>query len=103
MDPNDNLECCSLNKELPFCRFCWVNETTVKNPLLSSCKCRGGVQYVHYECLKEWLRTKRSTKEQPFLNSYYFKQFECEICKTSYPYVFKANGRKYNLIDIEKP
>ena len=44
MDPNDNADDNgSLNKELPFCRFCWGNDTTVKNPLLSSCKCKGGV------------------------------------------------------------
>jgi hypothetical protein len=36
-------ECLSMNKELPFCRFCWVNETSEENPLMSSCKCRGGV------------------------------------------------------------
>jgi pSer/pThr/pTyr-binding forkhead associated (FHA) protein len=34
------------------------------------------------------------------LSSYYFRQFECEICKTSYPYIFKGKGKKYNLIDI---
>ena len=103
MDPNENLEECSLNKELPFCRFCWVNDTSLENPLLSSCKCRGGVQYVHFGCLKEWLKTKRNCKEQTYLSSFYFKQFECEICKTPYPYVFKAAGKKYYLIDIAKP
>jgi hypothetical protein len=50
--------------------------------------------------LKEWVKTKRSMKEQAHLTSFYFKQFECEICKTPYPYVFKAAGKKYNLIDI---
>lgn len=39
----DDIDCESLNKELPFCRFCWVNDTSEENPLLSSCKCRGGV------------------------------------------------------------
>lgn len=43
MDPNENIEENSLNKELPFCRFCWDNSTSIDNPLLSSCKCRGGV------------------------------------------------------------
>ena len=66
----DDAECLSLNKELPFCRFCWVNETTEENPLLSSCKCRGGVQYVHYQCLKEWVKTKRTAKEHPHISSF---------------------------------
>lgn len=29
-----------------------------------------------------------------------FKQFECEICKTPYPYVFKAGGNRYKLIEL---
>lgn len=66
----EEVECLSLNKELPFCRFCWVNETTLENPLLSSCKCRGGVQYVHFQCLKEWVKTKRSAKEHPHISSF---------------------------------
>ena len=90
-------------KEQASCRFCWDSETSEINPLLSSCKCRGGVQFIHYFCLKEWLKTKRQTKESPNLKTYYWKNFECEICKTPYPYLFKAGGFKYNLVDIQKP
>jgi len=99
-DMEINIDCESLNKELPFCRFCWVNETTEDNPLISSCKCRGGVQYIHYSCLKEWVKTKRSQKEYPHISTYLFRQFECEICKTQYPFVFRANGRKYKLVEL---
>jgi E3 ubiquitin-protein ligase DOA10 len=70
---DEDIDAMSMNKELPFCRFCWVNDTSEENPLLSTCKCRGGVQYVHYQCLKEWVKTKRSQKEQPHLSSYYFR------------------------------
>ena len=45
---SEDIDAMSMNKELPFCRFCWVNDTSEENPLLSTCKCRGGVQYVHY-------------------------------------------------------
>ena len=31
------------------------------------------------------------------------KIFGCEICHDVYPYIFKANGRKYSLIDIKVP
>ncbi len=37
------IDCESFNRELPFCKICWVNDTSYENPLLSSCKCRGGV------------------------------------------------------------
>jgi len=41
-----------------FCRFCWDGSNQIQNPLLSVCKCSGGVGYVHYTCLKYWLKTK---------------------------------------------
>lgn len=42
-------------------------------------------------------------KEEPNVISYSWKQFECEICKKPYPYVFKSNGNKFRLVDIELP
>lgn len=42
-------------------------------------------------------------KEESNLISFSWKQFECEICKKPYPYVFKSNGRKYRLVDVEVP
>ena len=40
-------------------------------------------------------------REEPNLISYTWKQFECEICKKPYPYVFKSNGKSYRLVDVE--
>jgi len=42
-------------------------------------------------------------KEDTNCVSYTWKQFECEICKTPYPYVFKSLGRKYRLVDVSLP
>jgi len=67
------------------CRFCWSNEQDSQNPLLNSCKCAGSVRYIHYECLKNWLKVKMNKKEEESLISYVWKQFECEICKKAYP------------------
>ena len=41
-------------------------------------------------------------KEESNLVSYMWKQFECEICKKPYPYVFKSNGNRYRLVDALK-
>ena len=38
------------------CKICWDNTSTVENPLLNSCSCAGSVRYIHYECLKYWLK-----------------------------------------------
>jgi hypothetical protein len=42
------------------------------------------MKYIHVECLKEWLEGKKHMKETPVVNSYIWKNLECEICKTSY-------------------
>ena len=33
----------------------------------------------------------------------YWKTFECEICKTAYPYLFKVDTLIYKLVDIQQP
>lgn len=40
------------------CKVCWSNEQSDENPLLNSCKCDGSVRFIHFDCLKQWLRTK---------------------------------------------
>lgn len=32
--------------------------------------------------------------------SFSWRSFECELCKHAYPYIFKARGRSYKLVDI---
>ena len=85
------------------CKVCWTNEQTPSNPLLNSCKCDGSVRFIHYECLKYWLKQKMHKKEEAGVISYSWKQFECEICKKPYPYIFRSNGRKYRLVDVDVP
>jgi hypothetical protein len=38
------------------CKICWSDEQSSENPLLSSCKCDGSVRYIHFNCLKYWLK-----------------------------------------------
>ena len=40
------------------CRLCWDSEFDEVNPLLQICKCRGGVEFIHFNCVKSWLKTK---------------------------------------------
>jgi E3 ubiquitin-protein ligase DOA10 len=42
------------------------------------------MKYIHIECLKEWLEGKKHKRETLEVNSYIWKNLECEICKTSY-------------------
>ncbi len=51
-------------------------------------------------------------KQSPNFTSYYWKSFECEICKKAYPcnlfqvyylVVIRSEGKTYNLVDYERP
>lgn len=85
------------------CKVCWSDEQTTANPLLSSCNCDGSVRFIHFDCLKHWLKQKMSLKEGVNSVSYTWKQFECEICKKPYPYVFRSQGMKFRLVDVDLP
>ena len=71
-----------LAKEDIKCRFCWCYEVCEEDPLLKVCKCKGSVGFIHLSCLKSWLATKKNEKVNPFYSSYYWKNFECELCKS---------------------
>jgi len=43
------------------CKICLSSVQDESNPLANLCKCTGG--YSHYECIKMWMQTKLSTKE----------------------------------------
>lgn len=92
-----------VNKEKAFCRFCWSNDRSSENPLISACKCAGGVRFIHFECLKSWLKTKLVVQSHNNVKSYYWKDFHCEICRHQYSLSYFTNGRKYELFQLEIP
>ena len=85
------------------CRSCWTSGACTENPLLGSCKCSGSVGYIHLKCLCSWLEVKRQAKISPNFSTFFWKSFECEICKNAYPLMVKAAGRTYNLVQYQKP
>jgi len=85
------------------CRFCWASEANAENPLLGTCKCGGSVGRIHLGCLSAWLETRKQSKISTNFSTYFWKAFECEICKSAYPLMMKAQGNTYNLVKYEKP
>lgn len=69
------------------CKICLMGSSDDQNPLVDLCKCTGGIKYTHYTCLKLWMQTKLSKKEneKKTVTSYNIKSFNCEICKTPFP------------------
>lgn len=51
------------------CRICLIEES-VKDSLVSPCRCSGTMAYVHQSCVKEWIFTSEATS--------------CEVCDYKY-------------------
>jgi hypothetical protein len=59
------------------------------------------MKYIHLTCLREWLEGKKHMKETPVVNSYIWKNLECEICKTSYSDTAKMkSGEVVSLLNF---
>lgn len=69
------------------CKICLSNNEEEGNPMVNLCKCTGTISSVHFICLKSWMNTKLTVKEneKKSVISYSMKSFNCEICKTPYP------------------
>ena len=90
------------------CKICYSSENDrINNPLVHLCNCNGGLRFSHFMCIKRWMETKLQIKQNDknTVRSYSIKSFNCEICKTPYPFKFKLNGieKHFELISLEKP
>jgi hypothetical protein len=84
-------------------RFCWTSEETEDNPKMCPCFCTGSMKYIHFLCLKQWTDSRKQLTEEQGVHSIIWKNFDCEIWKRQYPYVFDFKGRKWNLHDPYRP
>jgi hypothetical protein len=53
--------------------------------------------------MKQWIHNKRHSKETDKVKSYNWKFLECELCKQKIHEEFEYNGRKYYLLNYERP
>ena len=104
----DSSEYTDIPEDERLCKICYSEENDRENnPLVHLCNCNGGLRFSHYMCIKRWMETKLQIKENDkrTVRSYNIKSFNCEICKTPYPFKFKLNGieKPFELIELEKP
>jgi hypothetical protein len=85
------------------CRFCWLADETEDNPKICPCVCTGSMRYIHFQCLKQWIDSRKNMKNQPGIYSLIWKNFDCEICKTPYPYSFIYQTKRWNLHEPYRP
>lgn len=63
------------------CRICLGTEKEddyddKNNPFFAPCICAGTMKYVHLDCMKEWVHSKRHSKEGDRVKSYNWKFLE---------------------------
>lgn len=85
------------------CRICLSDTHTQKNPLVSPCKCTGSVQFLHINCLREWLKTKLDTSANGRSTVYSWTSPHCELCKGEFPLTISVNGSCFSLISVQQP
>lgn len=89
------------------CRICLDKNCSQENPLINLCHCDGSLKYIHYNCIKEWIKTNcnnEDSKENSIVKTYSYRKYCCEMCHTPYPIKFKLsynNEKIYNLINYE--
>jgi hypothetical protein len=73
------------------CRFCFTNDHSKENPLLSPCKCKGTMKYAHYNCLMLWIKSKADIKilgHNEAVQLIYIRSLKCELCQSTIPGLF---------------
>ena len=81
-DPGDSCLSEKLKHDLEerVCRICMDSGT---DALLSPCRCKGTMQFVHEECLKTWLVSQEGSIDE----------YKCELCKTELLMEFKVSSQ----------
>ncbi|XP_046886447.1 E3 ubiquitin-protein ligase MARCH7 isoform X2 [Hypomesus transpacificus] len=62
-------------EEGDLCRICQMKEESPANPLMVPCHCTGSLQFVHQDCIKQWLCSKISSGSDLEAIT------TCELCK----------------------
>ena len=83
------------------CRLCYLDESTITDPLISPCNCSGTMKYIHLSCLKKSIKSKYNKKSTDSLEMFLFQNYACEICLTPYPKCLVYKTNVYFLIDID--
>lgn len=60
------------------------------------------MRYIGLSCLKSWLHGKRHSKKTARVNSFIWKNLECEICKTPLKGdIIDKEGEEHSLLNYE--
>ena len=91
------------NKENSPCRICLGDIGTSIDPLICPCKCAGTMKYVHLNCLKEWIKSKVSSRVTDKGMTVYIKDLSCELCSFQLPSFINYQNQQISLISLTFP
>ena len=101
---NNNINKKHKNKKIRACRICYGTDFSIENPLISPCICKGSMKYIHYQCLKNWIKSKIEVDlninpeiEEEVGLTYCAKDLVCELCKNKFPDYINHKGKIYNI------
>lgn len=78
-------------------------EETENGFLCDPCDCKGSCKYVHFDCLKNWIKSKVKCKVGNSTSVYSWKKSDCELCKKSLPKHINYKGSIKDMVDIQRP
>eukprot|EP00929_Paragymnodinium_shiwhaense_P037930 TRINITY_DN20120_c0_g1_i1.p1 TRINITY_DN20120_c0_g1~~TRINITY_DN20120_c0_g1_i1.p1 ORF type:complete len:463 (+),score=90.58 TRINITY_DN20120_c0_g1_i1:102-1490(+) len=81
------------------CRICLLEGPTEDDPLLSPCRCKGSIQYVHLGCLRHWIKGRLNLSDAQ-ASCYYFRPLACELCKAIYPSYVQNGNERSPLVEV---
>lgn len=85
------------------CRICLSDSHTLQDPLISPCQCTGSVQFLHVNCLREWLKTKLESSASGKSTVYTWTSPHCELCKGEFPLTISMNDTNISLVSVLQP
>jgi len=84
------------------CKICLYDKSEEEHdPLISPCNCIGSVKFVHLKCMQNWVKSKLNMQQNKNIVTIFWKNLQCELCKTSLPINFQHNGENLCLIPFD--
>ncbi|KAH8741271.1 hypothetical protein FG386_000178 [Cryptosporidium ryanae] len=85
------------------CRICLTEGEQEDDPLLCPCQCRGSIKFVHLECLRHWINGRLNlTNDNNSRDTFFFRQLQCELCKSPLPSSASIKGSRVNIVNLPK-
>jgi predicted component of type VI protein secretion system len=86
-----------------FCYMCYETHDTPEDHLVAPCDCKGDTRYLHVQCLQKWYQSSVCGSRALVIRTTGNGAPACKICGAAYKTVFRNNGVKTSLLEVEHP